>query len=108
MTILNLKPPPDLAIDSADAFSEPSPFLLFRVTNLPPLSSQNRRVALAVSISQVSAAVVVSPGAAWMQEAISQRRSVNSRRYRKLILAWLGGEPAEKPACSGNILVPFF
>ena len=62
MTILNLKPPPDLAIDSADAFSEPSPFLLFRVTNLPPLSSQNRRVALAVSISQVSAAVVVSPG----------------------------------------------
>ena len=43
-----------------------------------------------------------------MEEAISQRRTVNSRRYRKLILAWLGGEPAEKPACSGNILVPFF
>ena len=42
-----------------------------------------------------------------MEEAISQRRTVNSRRYRKLILAWLGGEPAEKPACSGNILVPF-
>ena len=57
MTILNLKPPPDLAIDSVDAFF---PTVLFRVTNFLPLSSQNRRgVALAVSIS---AAVVVSPG----------------------------------------------
>ena len=63
MTILNLKPPPDLAIDAvAAAVSELSLFLSFRVFNLSPLSSQNRRrVALAVSIS---AAVVVSPGAA--------------------------------------------
>ena len=59
MTILNLKPPPDLAYRLCGRFF---PTVLFRVTNLQPLSSQNRRrVVLAVSIS---AAVVVSPGAA--------------------------------------------
>ena len=43
-----------------------------------------------------------------MEEAISQRRTVNSRRYRKLILAWLGGEPAEKPRVFRQYSFPFF
>ena len=35
---------------------------------------------------------------AWMEEAISQRRAVNSRRYRKLILAWLGRRRTSRKA----------
>ena len=59
MTILNLlKPLSDLAIDAvAAAVSELSLFLSLRVSNLPPLSSQNRRVALAISISPVVSGV---------------------------------------------------
>ena len=51
-----------------------------------------RTVVLAISIPPVVSPVRLTTE----EEAMSQRRNVNSRRYRKLILAWLDGEQAKK------------